>query len=195
MKSYKILFASVGIVVSSLCSAATLWDEGVNGDISNDRLHPSSATAVAGSNLLKAVTMGGDLEYLTVIVPTGHVLSKIVVDSYQSNDQRMFIGVQAGSTFTESNFGTNVANILGYTHFGTAVGNVGTDILDDMGTGAGAIGFTPPLASGPYTFWIQQLGATTTFQLNYVVTAVPEPSVFALFGTAIGILLIRSRRK
>lgn len=172
--------------------AIVLYNESANGDLSGNRLAPSAFTLSLGTNSLLATSAGGDLEYVKLTVPASMHLDHINVVSYQSADARAFIGVQAGSIFTETPASPNVANILGYTHFGTGPGNVGTDILDDMGIGSGAIGFTPPLASGPYTFWIQQLGASTSYQFDFVTS--PEPGTAAGLG-ALGLVMLRRARR
>ena len=74
------------------------------------------------------------------------------------------------------------------------MGNVGTDILDDMGAAPGTIGFTPPLGSGPYTYWIQNTGDFCTYQLNYVVAPVPEPATFIALALGAAVLARRRRR-
>jgi len=39
------------------------------------------------------------------------------------------------------------------------------------------MGFVPPLPSGTYTFWAQQLNGPTTYQLDFVVAPEPVPSI------------------
>ena len=77
-----------------------------------------------------------DIDYLTINVPTGDELSQIILESFTSTDQKGFIGIQSGTTFTQPPTGTDVTQLLGYTHFGPGAGNVGADILPSMGTGA-----------------------------------------------------------
>lgn len=152
----------------------TLYSEATGGDLSNEAAAPTALTAVAGGNVLRATSAQGDREYFSIVVPAGHQLDAIVVDAYQSTDERAFIAVQAGATFTEPPTGTEVGNLLGYSHFGPNVEPVGSNILDNIGTGAGAIGFTGSLPAGTYTFWAQQAGsAETTYELTFVVSPVP----------------------
>ena len=57
--------------------------------------------------------------------------------------------------------------------------------------GPGAIGFTPPLPAGDYTFWMQQTGANSaTYQFDFIVT--PEPATAGLLFAA-AVLLLRRR--
>ncbi len=153
-----------------------------------------------------------DVDYLAVTVPDGHQIEAIIVDAYTFDtapvanrqvvatsfdntaldntvlDDTAFIAVQSGSIFTEPPTGTDVSNLLGYSHFGPSLGHVGTDILDDIAAGEGAIGFVGTLQESQYTFWMQQTGPTpTTYTLNFVVSAltptasetVEEPSSLA----------------
>ena len=78
----------------------------------------------------------------------------------------------------------NPAGLLGWTHFGAAL--VGTDILDNYGQGAGAIGFAPPLLAGNYTVELQDTGGTVPASLTFNV--VPEPSELVLCAMGLAAL-------
>ena len=150
--------------------ADVVWSEGVQGDLSNDRLNPTLITLSLGANSISATSVFGDREYFTFALAPGQQLTAINHVSYDGLDETAFIAVQNGSVFTEPPTGTVVGNLLGWAHFGTILGTVGTDILDDMGTGIGAIGFTPPLPDGPYAFWMQQTGENaSTYQFDFIV--------------------------
>jgi hypothetical protein len=180
------------LALAPLASAQVAWDEGVNGDLSNDPLMPSSVALAVGTSSLFATTGGNDREdFLTITVPDGAQLAQLNLVAYASDDTTAFLGLQAGSTITVDIANPNPADLLGWSHFGTGPNNVGTDILDDVGAGAGAIGFTPPLPSGTYTLWLQQGGLPTTYQFDFVV--VPTPGSLALLGVA-GLVGVRRRR-
>lgn len=169
----------------------TIWDESVNGDLSGDRLAPNTLNIALGINTLIATSSAGDREYVRMVVPAGMQLTQIMHVSWQSTDSIAFIAVQRGGTFTEPPTGTNVANILGYTHFGPGAGNLGADILPGMGTGAGSQGFSPPLGPDTYTFWIQQTSPSlATYRLDFVLA--PAPGT-AMIG--IGALTVLARRR
>jgi hypothetical protein len=169
--------------------AAVAWNEGTQGDLSGNRNAPTLVPILVGDNDLIGSVQGGDLDYVRVDVPVGMQLAGLVVKSYSGFDQTAFAGVQRGTTFTVDSFAAQPGDLDGYAHFGPASG----DILDDMGRGFDARGFTPPLGPGSYTFWIQQLGSTTQYDLNFRVTAVPEPA--AGMVVVIGSLLARGRRR
>ncbi|MEM7113363.1 MAG: hypothetical protein AAF614_13085 [Chloroflexota bacterium] len=161
------LVLALVMLATNAVLADSNYDEGVDGDLSGDRFNPTALTLSAGSNVLTATSVVGDLEYVTVHVPSGMQLDAIILTEYISEDDVSFIGLQSGNTFTEPPTGTNVANLLGWSHFGAGAGQVGSDILQDIGDGGGAIGFIGPLPSGDYTFWIQEIGAAAaTYTLD-----------------------------
>ena len=170
----------------SRAAAALTIDESVIGDLSNDRLAPSFFTLELGTNSLIATSISGDREYVALEVPAGMTLDSMVLVDYIGGDPIAFVGIQSGAQFTEPPVGTAIFRLLGYTHFGPGADNVGTDVLDDLGLGAGASGFTPPLPAGTYSFWIQQTGTAPT-DYHFELTLVPEPSLALLLlasGTA-----------
>jgi hypothetical protein len=105
-----------------------------------------------------------------------------VLTSFVSTDDLAFIGIQAGTTFTTPANNPDVTVILGYAHMGLPTG---VDYLPIMGTGPEAIGFTPPLPAGSYTFWIQQINPqSVAYSFNAIVSA-PEPESLALLCVAL----------
>lgn len=170
--------------------AQVLWDESINGNLSNDRLNPTNLALNVGNNHIIGSMDSNDKQYVHFTLAPGMALTQLFVVSYVSQDNAAFIGVQEGSVFTEPAQGANAANLLGYTLWGTE--QIGTDILPAMGTGFGSMGFTPPLTGSDYTFWIQQTGDPTDFDLNFVTT--PEPGTMSL-AIGAGLLILRRRKK
>ena len=178
--------------LSASASADIVHDESINGDFSNDQNNPTQLALSLGINSILATSVQGDREYVTVTIPIGMELSELILVSYAGIDETAFIAVQSGPVITEPPTGTNPANLLGWAHFGPALGNVGLDILPEIAIGADAIGFTPPLPAGTYAFWIQQTGVNAaTYQFDFVL--VPAPGVAALL--AIGALGCTRRRR
>ena len=181
------------LVLAHGASAVVIHNEAVNGDLSGNRLAPTVLNASFAVNSIIATSSPGDLEYYSITIPAGSQLIAINVTAYSNNDIA-FIAVQSGPIFTEPNVGPNVANILGYSHFGKSNGTFGTDILDNMGQGPFPgplpIGFIPPLPAGTYTFWTQQTGPAATYQLDFVV---PEPGTFGLVALGLAALGLRRR--
>jgi hypothetical protein len=197
------LLVLIGLSYGSVAIASD-YDEGIDGDLSGNRLAPTSVSLDPGTNTITATSVSGDLEYFTVTVPVGFELSALTLASYVSLDALAFIGVQSGTTFTEPATGTDVSQLLGWTHFGSGNSTVGTDILDDIGAGFGAIGFTGALGAGDYTFWSQQTGVNSStyaleLEITAAVAAVPvlSRSVTLLLSAGLGLmlLLVAARRR
>jgi hypothetical protein len=192
------LLALLGLSFASVASADN-YNEGIDGDLSNNRLAPTVISLDPGSNTITATSVAGDPEYYTVNVPSGFQLSPVTLVSYVSLDSVAFVGLQSGTTFTEPATGTDVTQLLGWLHFGP--GLVGTDILDDIGLGPGAIGFTGPLPAGDYTFWSQQTGANaTTYTFDLVLTAAPSVPALSsrltlLLCAGLGLVLLMALRR
>ncbi len=189
------LFLAAAAAVAPLTASGLTYTESVNGDLSGVRLSPTSLSLDVGSNLITGSVVMGDVDYVTLTIPAGASLAQLVLSNYATTDNLAFIAIQAGTQFTEPAIGTNVANLLGYSHIDFSQ-PPGQDYLQLMAdNGFGAIGYTPPLPSGSYTLWIQQTGTELTgYTWNAVVTA-PEPGALALFALGLGSLLaIRTRR-
>jgi hypothetical protein len=97
-------------------------------------------------------------------------------------------------TFAPNQAFTNFHTMLGYAHFGPFEGHAdGQDLLPLMHQ-MGTAGFTTPLTEPSYTFWLQQTGTEVTYQLDFVVSALPEPASLGMFGAA-GITLVAVARR
>ena len=184
--------AAFALVLAPAAGAAVIHDEALDGDLSNDRLAPTALSIGVGTNSVIATSQIGDREFYTITLAAGTSLSALNLVSYSGSDIA-FIAIQSGSSFTENPDSPNVANILGYSHFGPGLGGATGDILDNIGAGAGAIGFSPPLPSGSYTFWSQQTGAAVTYQFDLVV--VPEPGSALLLALGLGGIAACGRRR
>ncbi len=172
------------VIAASLtghAGADVVHDESLDGDLSNDRFNPTPYALAQGVNSLLATSMAGDREFIALTIPAGLQLSSLVQVSYIGDDGIAFMGVQAGPVMTVDPDSFSAEGLLGWTHFGPFAAPDGTDLLPLMGQGFGADGFTPPLPTGTYTFWLQQAGADpSTYQLDFVVT--PAPCAAALLG-------------
>jgi hypothetical protein len=188
----RLAFIAALLALATSAQAATVWNEATNGDLSNDHANPSSVVLSSGVNSVYC-TFGPesiDQDYLHIRVPAGRKLTGLMLASYISDDSIAFVGLQAGSimTFDADGVYEHAEEMLGFTHIGPGDGNAvqGADILPFLGTfpadlGYSMVGFTPPLASGNYTFWFQQLSGSTTVQLDYIVSNL-VPGDFNLDG-------------
>jgi hypothetical protein len=173
--------------------AGITHDEASSGDLSGDKTAPTPLTFAEGSNVIRGTTTRDEHDLIAATIPIGFRLDAIFLDTMVGN--LAFIAVQSGTVWTE-NLGvaiTTAQNLLGWAHFGPRNNTLGTDILDDMGAGAGAIGFTAPLGAGDYTFLIQQTGGSIVeYGFRFEVSPVPEPVTagtllagLAVIGTAL----------
>jgi len=189
--------ALVVLLISAADLSAATLNEAVNGDFSGNRAAPTPFNVAVGSNDLFATTQGGDLDIVTVNVPAGTVLNQLFLRSFTRAgfDGTAFVGLQSGSTFTVDPNIAGASSLLGWAHFSS--GNVNTNILPTIAGGSGAIGFRPPLSTGPYTLFFQQLGTPVTYQFDFVVAPVPEPATLALAaaGLAVSIVVFCNRRR
>ncbi|MFO0687282.1 MAG: hypothetical protein U0900_01090 [Myxococcota bacterium] len=178
-------------------ASAFALDETLDGDLSGDRLAPTRLVLAPGANDL-AMTSGSpsgsvDRDYFTFFVPAGWVLDSIFLLSAQVDGAVSFIGLQSGPVFSEPPVGANVGNLLGWHHFGGS--EAGTEILDDIATGAGSQGFIPPLPTGHYTFWAQDFGFQAAYAMRFQVSPLPEPELGAALASGLAGLGLLGRRR
>ena len=172
-------------ILASIFLTALVWPmlasadyiESVNGDLSGNYQNPTSIALVPnGSTRVSGTVQGAgmgvsiDLDYFTVTVPVGQVLAALNVlpGTVGGGAIGSFIAIYPGATAVNP-VGAASTDALGYYLYRAA--DIGTNILDDMGTfnfmGTNpSIGFIPPLPSADYTFWIQE-GFNGTFPYNF----------------------------
>ena len=175
------VLAWAGLHGSAASAQPVLWNEHVQGDLSDNRLQPNQFALPSGSSHLNgfmAGEVGGvvDLDYYSITVPQGFELSQIILESYTSQDPVAFLAIQPGPIFPNDPGSVTPGELMGWIHLGAQ--HVGLDILPIMGSQG--MGFTPPLAAGTYTFWAQQLGAPTDYLLEFVVVPAPAGAVAGL---------------
>ena len=176
--------------------ASADYIESVNGDLSGNFQNPTSIALVPNGSTRVAGTVQGagagvstDLDYFTVTVPVGQVLAALNVlpGTVGGGAIGSFIAIYLGATAVNPVGAASTAALGYYLYRAT---DIGTNILDDMGTfnfmGTNpSMGFIPPLPSGDYTFWIQE-GFLGTFPYNFelVLRSVPAPPTILLMGLA-----------
>ena len=155
---------------ASTVHASTIWNEALNGDLSNSGLAPSAVATSVGSNVVIGSVgnsgAGIDRDYFTFTVPAGAALAAIkLLGNTSVSGGASFIAIQAGPRVTVSPNGAGVEQLLGFTHYGG--GDIDSDLLPAM-----AIGFTGALASGTYSIWVQETGGPATYGLDFVIRSV-----------------------
>jgi len=192
--------ALAGLVAAAFAQSAaavTIWDEGTDGDLSTDPAAPTSVTVAIGTNSVIGSTVGSeagpDRDVFTFTVPEGAALTQLLLTSFVSDDDLAALELQAGPVITDP---ASADELLGWLHPSATF--VGTDILDDIGQGTGAIGFTGPLPPGTYTLLMQQGDPEAVaygFDLIIEPVAVPEPPMSALFVLGLVALAVARRRR
>jgi hypothetical protein len=167
------LVALSTLLLSPWASAADL-SEFMSGEFSDVGTQPTPWALTAGSNSLIGQASVVDFDFVQVTVPANHTLDSIVVTFHEDINQ-VYAGLQAGPIWTAgSGAEVDPAQLLGWANFPSNPhhgGHTGEDILDDIGSGAGSTGFTPPLPSGVYTFLFQTASNAITFGLDFSLSA------------------------
>lgn len=178
------LFASA---IVSIASADVVYDEAVDGDLSNLGFAPTSIQFGEGSNDVLFVTDqdGDDRDFFTFTIEAGFQLSGLVINDFSTDSpfNLAFMSINAGSVLPFDPDAPDTELLLGYTLFDE--GDIGSNLLPEMGEAFGTIGFTGPLGPGDYTIWAQETNpAVDTWNLGFVVTQVPASGAVALLGLA-----------
>jgi hypothetical protein len=180
---------SIAAALTGPAAAATLWNESVNGDLSNVRTAPTNLTLSMGSNVISGTTVSGDVDFFTVSVPASTFFSALTLVAWASADDLSFLALQAGPIITST---TSPAAMLGYVHLSAVF--VGTDILDDIALGDGALGFSRPLPPGTYAMWTQQL-QTQLVTYSFDLVVIPEPTEAILLTAGLLVLAFARRAR
>ena len=167
--------------------AATVYDEALHGDLSDDHLHPTPVGLSVGSNLISGFTVHEpslDRDFFTITIGADQVLKAIVLAHYTNTDDvfinQSFFGMAFGDRFENMGF----SGVDSWALIGDTPGlSVGDNLLDYITSGLVGPGVLGPSLLGPgvYSFWLQETEGDTTYTLDYQVAAVPVPAALPLF--------------
>lgn len=201
----KPVLLSCALAVASLlpvAHAATAWDEGVSGDLSNAGLAPNTVSMTAGSNFVIGSTGRDtqgvvDRDYFTFTLAEGYQIDALVVmpgSTFLGPESISFIAIQSGPLFTVSPTSNSPEGLLGYWLYGP--NDLGLDILQQMGSSPGAVGFFGSLPAGTYSMWIQETApGVANYNFDFQVSQVPEPATALFMVAGLAALGWRARRR
>ncbi|MBX3379012.1 MAG: hypothetical protein KF805_02870 [Phycisphaeraceae bacterium] len=194
MNRFRSLIASLSVAAAAFpASAMLIYDETASGDLSSNPLLPTPLSLDLGSNFIDGSVDSRDRDYFTLTLPPGTHLAAIVLLA-SSGSEATFLSFQSGATFTEPAGGADLRNLLGYASFFHS--DIGTDLLQSLGSASDAIGFNGSPTGEIFTFWIDQASPTAAnYKFEFLVASdIPTPGTFAILATAIVIALPRNRR-
>jgi len=186
----------------SVVGAATVYDEAVNGDLSNNGPTPTSISILAGSNQIFGTTGRAaaiDRDYFTVTIPTGFALTSMTLLPGSTSGGISFVGIEAGSVFNIPPTASDAVGLLGWWHYGPD--DINANLLPLMAVPSqGSSGFGTSLGAGSYSFWVQDFNAGTfSYGFNLTVgtaaAAVPEPATSSMVIGGIGLFAAALRRR
>ncbi len=179
------------LLFSGISIGATIFDESINGELSDDNTMPTALTGLSvGSNVIIGTLLSNpddDREYFTITVPTGFTWSGLVIDSYVGTpfEDQSFLAYVAGDSIV-SPTSASANDLDGNGLFGQA--QIGNDIFPAL-TGANSA-----LPAGDYTFWFQETAPVDiAYELDIQLAAVPEPS--SAFLGLLGLVGMMGRRR
>lgn len=198
MRYQSTLAIAAVVLVGSAASAGGLviWDDAVDGDLSDDRFNPNVFNLQNGVSSVISETVfsnfppseGGDRDYFTLVVGAGQSITSITLaESFNPAggfDAVGFIGLQFGPIVTVNPDAPDPSPLAGF-----VIGNadlVGTDILGALSGGLSSLG------EGEYAFWMQQTGEDLT-RVRLDFNVVPTPGALAVLGLG-GLAAVRRRR-
>lgn len=198
MRNQTALAVAAMAFVGSIASAGGLviWDDAVNGDLSDDRFNPNVFALDNGVSSIISETVlsnfpsseGGDRDYFTVTIGAGQSITSIMLaESFNPAggfDAVGFMALQFGPIVTVDPAAPNPAPLAGFV-IGTE-DLIGTDILGLLSGGLSELG------AGEYAFWVQQTGEDLT-RIRLDFNVVPAPGAMALLGLG-GLVAGRRRR-
>ena len=149
MRSRTLALAALALApIAAVASADVVYDEAVDGDLSDD---PNAPTAISflspGTSTVIFTTdgLGDDRDIFTFNVAEGYQLSGIILDLFATEPAANlgFMGFAAGDVLGTDPLAPDPTALLGYALPGAS--DSGTDFFTQMGQAAGAQGYDGPL--------------------------------------------------
>ena len=128
---------------------------------------------VTARRLRCVAALAVDRDYFSFAVPGGAQLSALMLVDATVSGGVSFFAIQAGPQLTVQGNGVGADALLGYGHCDNAM--IGSDL-----PAASAIKFPGPLPAGTVSVGVQETGGPATYDLDFRISAVPEPGAAAL---------------
>jgi hypothetical protein len=169
MKTVAIVLLLAAMAVPA--SAAVVWNEGLNGDLSSSESAPTAISFGVGSNQIVGSINGLpiDRDYITFTIGPGQSLAHVNLIAF-SPDNTSFTAFNSGSTSYIPSASTNGSFLSGI-HI--TASDVGSDLMvffDTRNVTTNSLA-SPSLGPGTYCFMIQQ---TSPVLQNYTLDFVVE---------------------
>lgn len=179
--------AVLASMIASGAAAEVVYDEAIDGELSDFGFAPTYIQFGAGSNDVLFVTDqdGDDRDFFTFTIEAGFQLSGLVLNAFDTDNEfnLAFMSINPGNVLPFDPDSPVTEELLGYTLFDE--GDVGSDLFLEMGQAFSTIGFDGPLGPGDYTIWAQETSPSVdTWNLGFIVTPVPAPGALAVLGLA-----------
>jgi hypothetical protein len=183
--------ATAMLALCAVCApvqASTVWDEALQGDLSSNGLAPTQLPFAVDTNTVIGSVSAGDPDYLSFVVPAGHLLSGVWINPGTSvSGASSFFAIQAGPQVTYPAGG--VGALLAFNHY----------TLSDVGTNFLLASLLPPgsagLGAGTYAVWLNETGGTVPYSFSFVISPVPEPAAGWLLCAGLGLLAAARGRR
>lgn len=189
---YGFILASLTISVNG---AVFVYDEAMDGDVSNDYLNPLNLTLGVGTSTLKGSIADGDRDLFTLIVASGMTLDSIKLLSYTTDSENpsnvSYLLSQPGA-FLSAPPDNDFSDPIGYVGFGKWA--EGREILRFLTVGP-PYDYVNKLGPGSYAFWINETGPKSDYSFSFTVSAnvIPELSS-SLFFLVTGLFVFQRNR-
>jgi len=154
-------------------SAALVWDEAVNGDLSTNPAAPTPlAFAINGNTVIGTLSSASavDRDYITFTVPVGEMLTGITLLAFSPNNIA-FSSLNVGPTSLVPSAATDPFFMSGIHITAADIGFNLMTFFDTRNVTSNSLP-GPQLGAGTYCFLIQQTNPITQpYSLNFILTA------------------------
>jgi hypothetical protein len=195
----------LALLLPGMASAAIAYDETASGDFAAANLDASGVSPgtfagimTAGVNTItgsfgNSEAAGRDTDVFSFEIPAGQQLTAIDLTFTPVSGNAgggSYFGIQGGLEI-----GTGFATVD--SNLSNALIVESGDILSRFALGPefGGTGLTAPLAAGNYTMFLSETNAVVDYQMDFNVSAVPEPETYAMLLAGLGLLGAVARRK